>query len=49
MTTTAAARTPEELETLSEDALVVRDPAAVAGLFEDEAPAAMRPNYRVHV
>ena len=32
-----AARTPEELETLFEDALLVRDRAAVADLFEDGA------------
>lgn len=31
------ARTPEELETLFEDAFVVRDSAAVAALFEDGA------------
>jgi hypothetical protein len=31
------AHTPEELETLFEDAFVVRDGAAVAALFEDEA------------
>ena len=31
------ARTPEELETLFEDAFVVRDRAAVAALFEDGA------------
>jgi hypothetical protein len=31
------ARTPEELETLFEDAFVVRDRDAIAGLFEDGA------------
>ena len=31
------ARTPEELETLFEDAFVVRDRAAIAALFEDGA------------
>lgn len=31
------ARTPEELDTLLEDAFVVRDRLAVAGLFEREA------------
>ena len=31
------ARTPEELEQLLEDALVVRDPAALSALFEDGA------------
>jgi len=31
------ARTPEELETLLEDAFVIRDRAAVADLFEDGA------------
>ncbi len=31
------ARTPEELETLFEDAFVVRDRAAIAELFEDGA------------
>jgi hypothetical protein len=31
------ARTPEELETLFEDAFVIRDRAALAGLFEDGA------------
>ncbi len=31
------ARTPEELETLFEDAFVVRDRAAVAALFETDA------------
>jgi hypothetical protein len=31
----AGAVTPEELETLLEDAFVVRDPSAVAELFED--------------
>ena len=34
---TAGARTPEELETLFEDALVIRDPQAVAELFEEGA------------
>jgi hypothetical protein len=34
---TPGARTPEELETLFEDAFVVGDGAAVAALFEDEA------------
>jgi hypothetical protein len=33
----AGARTPEELETLLEDALVVRDRAALAALFEEGA------------
>ena len=33
-TQSPGARTPEELETLLEDAFVTRDPAAVAGLFE---------------
>jgi hypothetical protein len=33
----AGARTPEELETLFEDAFVIRDPRALAGLFEDGA------------
>jgi hypothetical protein len=37
MTTTAAARPPEELETLFADAFVLRDPAAAAELFEDDA------------
>lgn len=32
---TPGARTPEELETLFEDAFVVRDGDAVAGLFEE--------------
>lgn len=31
------ARTPEELETLLEDACVTRDPAALVGLFEERA------------
>jgi hypothetical protein len=31
------ARTPEELEQLLEDALVVRDPAALSALFDDGA------------
>ena len=31
------ARTPEELETLFEDAFVIRDRTALAGLFEDGA------------
>ena len=31
------ARTPEELETLLEDALIIRDGAAVAALFEESA------------
>jgi hypothetical protein len=31
------ARSPEELETLFEDAFLVRDPEALAGLFEDGA------------
>jgi hypothetical protein len=31
------ARTPEELETLLEDAFVLRDQAALAGLFENAA------------
>lgn len=31
------AGTPEELEALFEDAFVVRDPVAVAGLFEDSS------------
>jgi hypothetical protein len=31
------ARTPEELETLFEDAFVIRDPAALAELFEEGA------------
>src|SRR5262245_25676952 len=43
----AGARTPEELEMLFEDSLVLRDPQALAGLFEagavlivgDEQPA----------
>jgi len=34
---TPGARTPEELEQLLEDALVVRDPAALSALFEDGA------------
>lgn len=34
---TSGARTPEELETLFEDALVVRDPEALAELFEGGA------------
>ena len=34
---TSGARTPEELETLFEDALVLRDHQAVAELFEDGA------------
>ena len=33
----AGARTPEELETLLEDALVVRDGEALVGLFEEGA------------
>src|ERR671931_2752455 len=33
----SAARTPEELETLFEDAFVVRDGAALAALFDDGA------------
>ena len=33
----ARARTPEELETLFEDAFVVRDDKALAPLFEDDA------------
>ena len=33
----AGARTPEELETLLEDALVLRDGEALAGLFEEGA------------
>ncbi len=33
----AGARTPEDLETLLEDAFVIRDPAALAGLFEERA------------
>jgi hypothetical protein len=35
------ARTPEELETLFEDACVVRDRAAIAELFEDGAVLVM--------
>jgi hypothetical protein len=31
------ARTPEELETLLEDAFVIRDHGAIAGLFEHDA------------
>ncbi|MDP9368202.1 MAG: hypothetical protein M3Q03_08005 [Chloroflexota bacterium] len=31
------ARTPEELETLFEDALLIRDPASLATLFEEAA------------
>ncbi|MDX6646214.1 MAG: hypothetical protein QOK40_1941 [Miltoncostaeaceae bacterium] len=31
----AGARTPEELETLFEDAFVMRDPAALCALFDD--------------
>jgi hypothetical protein len=34
---TSGAQTPEELETLFEDAFVTRDPEAVASLFEDGA------------
>ncbi len=34
---TAGARTPEELETLLEDAFVVRDGAALRSLFEESA------------
>jgi hypothetical protein len=34
---TSGARTPEELETLLEDALVVQDRVALTGLFEDGA------------
>ena len=33
----AGARTPEELETLFEDAFILRDRAALADLFDDEA------------
>jgi ketosteroid isomerase-like protein len=33
----AGARTPEDLETLFEDAFVIRDRAALAGLFEEGA------------
>jgi len=33
----ARARTPEELETLFEDSLMIRDGAALAGLFEEGA------------
>jgi hypothetical protein len=33
----ADARTPEELETLFEDTLILRDPQALARLFEDGA------------
>ena len=36
----AGARTPEELETLLEDAFVTRDRAALAGLFEERAVVA---------
>ena len=36
------ARTPEELETLFEDAFVIRDRAALAGLFEEGAVLAAR-------
>jgi hypothetical protein len=32
---TAGGRTPEELETLLEDALLMRDAAALTPLFED--------------
>jgi hypothetical protein len=35
------ARTPEELETLFEDAFVVRDSVAIAALFEDSAVLVM--------
>ena len=35
--TVSGARTPEELETLLEDAFVTRDRDALAGLFEHEA------------
>jgi hypothetical protein len=35
--TTAGARTPEELDTLLEDAFVLRDSAALDGLFADGA------------
>jgi hypothetical protein len=34
---TQGARTPEELETLFEDAFVLRDPGALASLFEPRA------------
>ncbi|HWH45258.1 MAG TPA: hypothetical protein VNT32_11040 [Thermoleophilaceae bacterium] len=34
---TSGARTPEELDTLFEDALVLRDPGAVASLFDARA------------
>lgn len=34
---TAGARTPEELETLFEDAFVIRDREALRGLFEESA------------
>lgn len=36
-TGSAGARTPEELETLLEDALLLRDRAALVALFEDQA------------
>ncbi len=39
---TSAARTPEELERLFEDAFVLRDRAAVVPLFEDGAVLAAR-------
>jgi hypothetical protein len=40
---TPGARTPEELETLLEDAFVTRDPAALAQLFETGAALAAGP------
>jgi hypothetical protein len=40
------ARTPEELETLLEDAFLVRDGAALAGLFEEGAVLVERDGLR---
>ncbi|CAN5543179.1 hypothetical protein BH23CHL2_BH23CHL2_18020 [soil metagenome] len=46
MTVSAEARTPEELETLFEDSLMIRDREALAGLFDEGAvlvPGGARP------
>jgi hypothetical protein len=42
------ARTPEELETLLEDALVVRDRATLAALFEEGAVLVARDRQSAH-
>lgn len=44
--TIAGARTPEELDTLFEDAAVLRDPAALAQLFDEHAVLVARETRR---